>query len=749
MSIKKQSYGLTSDAALVRAAVETRISFEKAEEYVDLIFSVFEVNGKDSYEKMLTILQEERNLQSLAETIDNRSDSKKLFDFVKSFLGVEAYKKENKEVMKIFKERGTDIFEDNVDIFAHVFDEDLDFTNIESEEEHVLYILDCDIKTEYLADNELFQYIEIPSESFEDLESDFETAHHLKLLSEIRDNREANGKLMLICHSKETGLIAMRYLSTLVPEIENYEECEDDKITFHGRIPIVNAEEIDKAMQQEIFNKSPFFSGSFVFQSVQTASRLEPWWMKYEEIPLIVVIRKGCYLSEEFVEKLDVVGKSRAIFVIIEKDKNRIDDKKNKGDTAIVFSSDINVIANEISFTLTYNTYEIEEPDVTSEYMKKVFMDSAMLNSYRIGEDVDVEEILKLLKKNRGQKWEGNSTVIQLIKKAVSLKKNQCGVLNKEDFTFLEHSLITVKNKKVLSKDEKKAENAIERMNKYIFGLEHVKKTILDNINMLEINRIREKQGIKPIKINNVFAFYGPPGVGKTEMARYFGDIMIEKNLLSGNRFISINGAQLKGAFVGHTAPKVASIFENNDVIFIDECYSLTASESSTDTFSEEALAELCVQLEEHGKDRLIIFAGYGGDVSDKNNKMKQFIDANPGLASRISFHVNFPSYTPEEMLSIFERMVTNYDYVLEKGWRNIALEFFRKRENTDSYGNGREARKLFQNISIFQSARLSRISYDIEDLKLIKLEDIEEAVKIIAESDNKISGKQKTRIGF
>lgn len=742
-SNKKQSYGLAANAAWVRAAAETGIEPERAEEYADLIFIMFEIKGKNSYEKILDILQEENNLQHLAKSIANRNDSKELFQFAKSFLGVEPYKIETDGICKVFKEHSGDDFEEDIDIFfADSNDEYLDFTTIEFKENEVLNILNCEIKTQTLSDMQLFQYIEIPKKPFEELASDFEIAEHLKILSDINDNKEFCGNLMLICSSKDTGLIAMRYLSSLLSEVEGY---EDDEIVFSGKLPVVNAEEIDRSMQQDIFNNTTIFSGSLGFQAVQGTNSSQPWWMKYENIPLLILIRKEGYLSEKFVEKLKILGDTHDIFIIAEKDKESVNDTNT---AESLFGSDINMIVNDISFTLTYNTYEIEEPEETSEYMKKILRDTTTINSYKIGEDVDVEEILKQLKKNRGKKWEGTLSVTQLIKKAVSLKKTECGVLNKEDFNFLQYSFGTVKNK-TNREEKKRKENAVERMNRCIFGLKQVKSAMMEAVNVLEFNRKREKAGLKSKKINNVFAFYGPPGVGKTEMAKYFGDIMIEKNLLTGNRFISINGAQLKGAYVGQTAPKVAAIFQSNDVIFIDECYSLTASDFSMDTFSQEALAELCIQLEKYGNEKLIVFAGYGGEVLEKNNKMKQFLDANPGLSSRITFHVDFPSYTIEEMLGIFEKIAANDDYILEDGWREVAAGFFKEREKQESYGNGREARKLFQHINIAQSTRLSAKSLDKEDLTIIKLEDIKNAVKKILESENRMIGIQKSRIGF
>lgn len=581
------------------------------------------------------------------------------------------------------------------------------------------------------------------------MEKDFNIAEHLKVLSEIHDSNEADGRLMLVSESMGTGLVAMKYLSSLASQLVDSEEDEEGEISFLNKLPVVNASQIDSCMQQGISN-STLFSGSFGFQTVQNMNAPEPWWTRHEEIPLIVLVQKGSFLSEEFPEKLKTFRQIYPdIFIVFEKEKvNDVQDTNNSGTN--LFNTDLNAIAEDISFKLAYNTYEIKDPEITSEYMKRVFIDAAFSYGYKIGASVNIEEVLKQLKKARGKGWEGNSSVVQLIRKAISMKKRNLGVLNNEDFDFLGRSLIAVKNKEVQKKQEEKQESALEFMNRCIFGLDHVKQDMLNAVNMLKLNKEREKAGLKPGKINNVFAFYGPPGVGKTAMAEHFSEIMFENNLLPGRRFININGAQLKGAYVGHTAPKVQAIFNNNDIIFIDECYSLTASDFSMDTFSQEALAELCIQLEKWGHQKLIVFAGYGGDVDEKDNMMKKFLEANPGLASRVGFHVNFPKYSADyEMPHIFNKIANNSDYILEEGWKDIVINFFREREKSESYGNGREARKLFQNTIIAQSARLSGKSHDAEALKHITLEDINSAAAKILGSESRLNCKEKISIGF
>lgn len=160
--------------------------------------------------------------------------------------------------------------------------------------------------------------------------------------------------------------------------------------------------------------------------------------------------------------------------------------------------------------------------------------------------------------------------------------------------------------------------------------------------------------------------------------------------------------------YVGHSAPKTKALFEENDIIVIDEAYSLTGDRSEPDSFSREAIAQLVIELEEHAEDKLVIFAEYGGtDVDEKNNKMKEFIDANPGIKSRINSTFYFPSYTAPEMAEIFKKHAEISGYELPENWKEPITAYFSTRVNDENFGNGREARALFEKVSVQMAERM------------------------------------------
>jgi SpoVK/Ycf46/Vps4 family AAA+-type ATPase len=215
----------------------------------------------------------------------------------------------------------------------------------------------------------------------------------------------------------------------------------------------------------------------------------------------------------------------------------------------------------------------------------------------------------------------------------------------------------------------------------------------------------------------------GPPGVAKTTVAKKLGEIMTEENLLPGNRFICINGAELKGKFVGHSAPQTKKLFEDYDVIMIDEAYSLTSSGASgTDTFAQEAMAQLMTELEKHSRDKLVMFAGYGGEgVSRENNKMLEFINANPGLASRISYTIEFPTYTAQDMVEIVHKQAELMKFKLDRSADEELLEYFSERVKDKSFGNGREARNLIETCQCYMARRIFAEPEEKRDKKAVE----------------------------
>lgn len=283
---------------------------------------------------------------------------------------------------------------------------------------------------------------------------------------------------------------------------------------------------------------------------------------------------------------------------------------------------------------------------------------------------------------------------------------------------------------------------AYELLCRTMVGQEKMKATLCRLNSVYQYVRKRASLGMQTQQIHKVLAFIGPPGTGKTTAARHFAKMMEEAGILLGNKMAYVTGSQLKAGYIGQTADKVHKIFESNDIIIIDEAYSLVNHNSGekTDSFAQEALAQLCIEVEEHSQDKMIIFAGYGASTNEKYNKMERFMEENPGISSRITFKVYFEPYTVTEMLDIFNVLAARNNFVLESGWKNMLRALFEERILNDNFGNGREARRLLEIAMTYSAERYINWEYGETagkgDISVMTCEDIRKAIDEIYNSE-------------
>lgn len=285
-----------------------------------------------------------------------------------------------------------------------------------------------------------------------------------------------------------------------------------------------------------------------------------------------------------------------------------------------------------------------------------------------------------------------------------------------------------------------------------LYGMQDVKRQVAQFLNMLEYQKLLKEKGIKNNRFHSSLLFIGPPGTAKTTVAKYLGNECVKRGLLMGDNFISLSGAQLKGAFVGTTAPKVHQIFAENDIIFIDEAYSLSEDNNGeNDSYSKEALAQIAIELEEHSRDKLIIFAGYGGrTLSYKDNKMLHFLQANPGISSRIGSTIYFERYDADQMVEIVHRLANLDALELSGEFDGMMKSYFENRCLNADFGNGREARVLLEQCKMQLANRVMGTGNPTEkELKTIQKKDVEGAIRELEYGNLERMGKSIRRTGI
>ena len=341
------------------------------------------------------------------------------------------------------------------------------------------------------------------------------------------------------------------------------------------------------------------------------------------------------------------------------------------------------------------------------------------------------------------------SELMGQILKYMQVQGNVKGTVKEEDFDILSRFA------KIGVESETERSSSV-KLEKQLFGMESVKQQVQEIVEVQRYQKRRENFGLNKGKYHNVHLLIGAPGTAKTTVARFMGNMMAEAHLLPGNRFICVNGADLKGLYVGHTAPKVRQIFADNDIIMIDEAYSLTAQGTGEtgDSFSQEAIAEIITQIEDHGSEKLVMFAGYGGmNVAPGDNLMKNFIDANPGLKSRINSTIYFDSYSAEQMVEIVHIQAKNQGFILNRRVDPDLLDYFKERTKDRNFGNGREARSLLENAMVFAAGRVKKIpvgKIKKRQLQEITVSDIRKALERMQKGNQMQAGRSdKRKMGF
>jgi AAA+ superfamily predicted ATPase len=195
------------------------------------------------------------------------------------------------------------------------------------------------------------------------------------------------------------------------------------------------------------------------------------------------------------------------------------------------------------------------------------------------------------------------------------------------------------------------------------------------------------------LKINNVnlhMVFLGNPGTGKTTVARIVAEILYNLKYIKQNKLIEVSSKDLVAEYVGQTAPKTNAVIEKalGGVLFIDEAYSL--ADKGGNSYNAEAIATLIQAMENHRDDLVVIFAGY-------TKEMKDFLDSNSGIVSRIGYTLEFEDYTKEELAKIFINMMKKSGFEVEKEALDKVKNLVDEYKNTKNFGNARFIRNIYE----------------------------------------------------
>ena len=222
----------------------------------------------------------------------------------------------------------------------------------------------------------------------------------------------------------------------------------------------------------------------------------------------------------------------------------------------------------------------------------------------------------------------------------------------------------------------------IAQLEEDLIGLAPVKARIKEIAALLLVQKL--SMGLNASAVGLHMSFTGSPGTGKTAVANRMADILFKLGYIRKGHLITVTRDDLVGQYIGHTAPKTKEVLKRamGGVLFIDEAYYLYKPDNERD-YGAEAIEILLQVMENQREDLVVIFAGY-------KDRMDSFYESNPGLSSRVANHIDFPDYTPEELLQIGELMLEEQQYRMTDSAKAALLEYVDKRKDLPLFANAR-----------------------------------------------------------
>lgn len=244
-------------------------------------------------------------------------------------------------------------------------------------------------------------------------------------------------------------------------------------------------------------------------------------------------------------------------------------------------------------------------------------------------------------------------------------------------------------------------------------GLRSVKERLNGVMASARANKARASRGMVTTDQNLNMLFLGPPGTGKTTVARLMSRALYDAGAISKDIFVTKSVGALKGTHVGEAARNMESACRSavGGVLLLDEAYAL----ESDDVYTPELVNTLLVWTDDsHRGDLIVILAGY----TEPTLHMVDTVNA--GMGRRFPIRVNFESYSPDELVTIGTGMLRDSGYVFARGADGDFAAWCAgtvPRLNKDpAFGNAGWMRNVIDRLITAQNLRLNAMQSATDD---------------------------------
>ena len=261
--------------------------------------------------------------------------------------------------------------------------------------------------------------------------------------------------------------------------------------------------------------------------------------------------------------------------------------------------------------------------------------------------------------------------------------------------------------------EDSEIQEVLDKLDNELIGLKPVKTRIREVAALLLVDRLRRQMELTAGVPSMHMCFTGNPGTGKTTVAMRMADILHRLNYVRHGHLIAVTRDDLVGQYIGHTAPKTREVLKKamGGVLFIDEAYYLYKPENERD-YGAESIEILLQVMENQRDDLVVILAGY-------KDRMDKFFQSNPGMSSRIAHHIDFPNYSPEELVQIAKLMLAESNYRMSADGEAAFIDYVVRRMSMPHFANARSIRNALDRARLRQANRL----FNSRGTKMTKLD--------------------------